>query len=782
MWSRRPSRSGLLDGTFYRTRYSDLPQGPGEFKSGSSLALACLGCSFGLGNLWRFPSSVANNCGKDGCLQYLLVWFIFLFTWCIPIIIIEFAVGRYTRKSTLRSFRILVGPWSLWCGAWLTLVTTLISCYYAVAVGWCMYYLYRSVFYSLPSTYHESKEIWNSLLCSHWPIGLLFLSVLLAGLCLVCAVRSIELVTRLLVPLTLVIVLVGVVWSLTLKGAGVGITYLFTPTWSKLRNLSLWVDAASQNAWDTGAGMGVYLVYGTYMTRSNAVVKAGLLLPIVNNLISLFSCIASFSALFSLESPGSYRHHQNVIHMLNNRTVNTGFTFIWMPCLHNNSGSVTGRVINSLYFLCLTLVGLTSLAGMLELAVHTLQDIKVQRKYGLPVAMAVVFLGGIPSALEVDLLDNQDFVWAFTLLISGLLVFVIPIRYGVSRFRWEVINDFSFEDWTLPGLWDILVKYIMPLEAIVLAVFWVYHNHRSWSKFVKDSLLIAVIQWVVLLIALFLINWGWMRWRRSRQRIYVTRPSLHSYGSTEPIPPRPILHEEDSTGDEHPKPDKSGDIVRGARDESRPRSTTKRKKSRHRERPRRTGVEDYFRGSGDKNGRQENDGPRRTSTDNTPRKTGVENSPRGNDIENKPRGTGTEYNLRSTDDESRTRGIDDENRPRGTDDESRPRGTDAESRPRGIDDESGPRGTDDESRPRGTDAKIIPLGTGAAQNEPTPSDGTCAETGELCTHIAVKPRGGFAESSSLDEHGPPIGAVTSGDSEEFVSRDNVSIKSDHYQP
>ncbi|EDO45499.1 predicted protein [Nematostella vectensis] len=403
-------------------------------------------------------------------------------------------------------------------------------------------------------------------------------------------------------------VLIGVVGSLT-RSDVIGITYLYTPT-RNLQNLSLWVDAASQNAWDTGAGMGVSLVYGTYMTRSNAVVKAGLLLPIVNNLI----------------------------------------------------------------------------------------------------------------------------------------------------------------------------RYIMPLEAIVLAVFWVYHNHCSWSKFVKDSLLIAVIQWVVLLIALFLINWGWMRWRRSRQRIYVTRPSLHSYGSTEPIPPRPILHEEDSTGDEHPKPDKRGDIVRGARDESRPRSTTKRKKSRHRERPRRTDVEDYFRGSGDKNGRQENDGPRITSTDNTPRKTGVENSPRGNDIENKPRGTGTEYNLRSTDDKSRTRGIDDENRPRGTDDESRPRGTDAESRPRGIDDESGPRGTDDESRPRGTDAKIIPLGTGAAQNEPTPSDGTCAETGEPCTHIAVEPRGGFAESSSLDEHGPPVGAVTSGDSEECVSRDNVSIKSDHYQP
>jgi len=229
---------------------------------------------------------VANNSGKQGGLQFLLVWLIYLMLWSIPVIITEYTVGRYTRHAPVKSFRVLLGPWSLWCGGWMVAVVVLIASYYSVVVGWCYYYLFHSIFYALPKSKQESTDIWKHLQTSQYlPVLLHFLSLLFTSLSLIKGVSSIEKVNRVIVPLLLLVLLVSFYWSLTLEYASYGITFLFTPDWGELSNLKLWVDAASQNAWDTGAGSGLFLTYASYMTRRDGVVKLGTLLPAANNVI-----------------------------------------------------------------------------------------------------------------------------------------------------------------------------------------------------------------------------------------------------------------------------------------------------------------------------------------------------------------------------------------------------------------------------------------------------------------------------------------------------------------
>lgn len=501
-------------------RFEQLPHFSGKW----GLVFSCLGCVVGTGNIWRFPRIVANNSGKQGGLQFLLVWLLYLMLWSIPVIITEYTVGRYTRHAPVKSFRVLLGPWSLWCGGWMVAVVVLIASYYSVVVGWCYYYLFHSIFYPLPKSKQESTDIWKDLQDSQYlPVLLHFLSLLFTSLSLIKGVSSIEKVNRVIVPLLLLVLLVSFYWSLTLEYASYGITFLFTPDWGELSNLKLWVDAASQNAWDTGAGSGLFLTYATYMTRRDGVVKLGTLLPAANNVISLLSAIMLYSTVFSTKTKEGANQTEIATLLTEDGYANTGLTFQWMPVLYSELG-IPGRILSCLFFLCLSLAGVTSLVALLELPIHTLEEMRIPRKFALPLVSVGIFCIGIPSALNINILINQDFVWAFGQVLAGVVTISIPIRYGVSKFRNDIINQFGLEDWTLPSIWDYIIKFIDPLIAVFLIVSFVIDTvqdkRTKWYEMKRESLMICLVEWLVVLSLLVLTNALWMYRRRTRRRIH----------------------------------------------------------------------------------------------------------------------------------------------------------------------------------------------------------------------------------------------------------------------
>ncbi|XP_074607793.1 putative sodium-dependent transporter YocR [Acropora palmata] len=512
-----------------------------HFSGKWALVFSCLGCVVGTGNIWRFPRIVANNSGKQGGLQFLLVWLIYLMLWSIPVIITEYTVGRYTRHAPVKSFRVLLGPWSLWCGGWMVAVVVLIASYYSVVVGWCYYYLFHSIFYALPKSKQESTDIWKHLQTSQYlPVLLHFLSLLFTSLSLIKGVSSIEKVNRVIVPLLLLVLLVSFYWSLTLEYASYGITFLFTPDWGELSNLKLWVDAASQNAWDTGAGSGLFLTYASYMTRRDGVVKLGTLLPAANNVISLLSAIMLYSTVFSTKMKEGVNQTEIATLLTEDGYANTGLTFQWMPVLYSEL-RIPGRILSCLFFLCLSLAGGTSLVALLELPIHTLEEMRIPRKFALPLVSVGIFCIGIPSALNINILINQDFVWAFGQVLAGVVTISIPIRYGVSKFRNDIINQFGLEDWTLPSIWDYIIKFIDPLIAVFLIVSFVIDTvqdeRTEWYEIKRESLMTCLVEWLVVLILLVLTNALWMYRRRTRRRI-------HRISSIRDARPRVFTNEE----------------------------------------------------------------------------------------------------------------------------------------------------------------------------------------------------------------------------------------------
>uniref|UniRef100_A0A5K3F4X3 Transporter n=1 Tax=Mesocestoides corti TaxID=53468 RepID=A0A5K3F4X3_MESCO len=261
-------------------------QGEG-FSTSFGIFFSCVGSVIGSGNIWRFPRIVAQNSYSEGSAAFLLVWMISLFLWSIPIIIIEFTIGRFTKTGPLLTFGKFLGTKLLGLGTWTIMICYLISTYYNVIVGWCFYYVYYvCAAAELPSNETLSIEIFDTFTQkTSYPVLCHFLSLFLASVCVVGGLSWIEWVNSTLVTILAIILIVTLGWALSLPYADIGIQYLFSPAWYSIAQPRLWIDAFIQNAFDTGAGLGHYAVYAGFFKRTDKSVTYAITLPIINNMV-----------------------------------------------------------------------------------------------------------------------------------------------------------------------------------------------------------------------------------------------------------------------------------------------------------------------------------------------------------------------------------------------------------------------------------------------------------------------------------------------------------------
>ena len=492
-----------------------------RFSSRWGLILSVLGIAVGTGNIWRFPRIAAANAGEDGAGAFLVAWLAFLLLWSIPLIIAEYALGQRGRQGVVGTFARLAGPKFAWAGAFVAFVAAAIMCYYSVVAGWCLYYLTRSSVSGLPVSSETALAGWEAFQSGGWPVILHGLMMALGIAACWRGVKSIEKANMVLVPTLLVIVVIAVIRAVTLPGAGVGISYLFTPDWSTLGNASLWLEALTQNAWDTGAGWGLILTYAAYMRREDGVVRNSLLTGIGNNTVSLLSAIMIFGIVFA--TLGTQMQQTEVLEIMRNSgDRSTGLTFIWMPALF--AEMPLGRPLAILFFLALTFAALSSLISMIELASRVIVDFGVTRSKALTGVGLAAFAVGVPSALYGNVFGNQDFVWGVALMISGGFISLAVWKYGASRLREEVAVE---SDWTLPRIWDFWIRFAIPVQAVVLLGWWLRQATTEafaaewWNPLEPYSAASCVLQWSIVMAVLYALN----KWMVSRLDLTPTSDS-----------------------------------------------------------------------------------------------------------------------------------------------------------------------------------------------------------------------------------------------------------------
>ena len=194
---------------------------------------------------------------------------------------------------------------------------------------------------------------------------------------------------------------------------------------------------------------------------------------------------------------------------------NEGMTFIWMPELF--ARLPFGRFFMVLFFLALAFAAFTSLMAMIELATRVLLDAGVERQRAIRYVGVAGFLLGLPSALSLSVLHNQDWVWGVALMVSGLFFAIAVITHGVRRFREEQLNH-AGSDVLIGRWWDVVIRVLVPLQAVILLVWWLYQA-RGWNPdwldpFGEDNVGTVLVQFAAVLIVLLLAN----RWIASRTR------------------------------------------------------------------------------------------------------------------------------------------------------------------------------------------------------------------------------------------------------------------------
>ena len=471
------------------------------FTSRWTLIIATLGIAVGTGNIWRFSRIVAQNGGGS----FLIPWVIFLLLWSVPLIIAEFAIGKSTRFGPVGAISKTAGQKFGWMGAWIVFVSTAIMFYYSVVTGWCLKYFLSSVSGNLLNT-SDYLEYWNNFSNSNQPIVFHFFAMLLVGIVVFRGVtKGIEKVTNLLVPSLLIILLVLFVRAVTLPGAFEGIKYFFTPKLDIILDYKVWLNALTQNAWDTGAGWGLIMTYAIYMRKKEDISLNAALIGFGNNSVSLIAGITIFSTVFALSSVDAMQQ------VSQSGPANTGLTFIYLPLLFSkiSSSIILNTFFASMFFLALFFAAVTSLISMVELSTRTLIDFGFKRTKAIIIVSIVGLLLGLPSALNIKFLANQDWVWGIGLILSGAFIAFAIIKFGVNKFRNEIINGYG-SDVKIGKWYNYIVGYLIPIQVFVLISWWlissVSWDPEWWNPFHSENAGTALFQWFIVLAIFISIN------------------------------------------------------------------------------------------------------------------------------------------------------------------------------------------------------------------------------------------------------------------------------------
>jgi len=470
-----------------------------RFSSGLGFLLSVLGIAVGTGNIWRFPRIAAQNGGDEGAGAFLIAWVAFLFLWAIPLIIAEYALGRKYRQGVIGTFINAAGKYFAWMGAFVTFVATAITFFYSVIVGWCIYYFIQMIINPLPMSTESAMQLWNNYQSGGWPLIFHGIAMGLGAFAIWKGVTSIEKINMVLIPILFIIIVISVVRALTLPGSWDGIKYMFNPEWSQLAKPKIWLEALTQNAWDTGAGWGLFLTYAAYMRKKDGIVKNAFITGIGNNTVSLMAAVMVFGTVFAiLQTELGMTKPEILDIMKTSGPASTGLTFIWMPQLF--ARMFLGHPIAILFFLGLSFAGFSSLIAQLELPARVFIDAGAKRSTSILLVVGASFLFGIPSAINLKFLANQDFVWGTALMLAGAFVAFMVIIYGTAVIREKDLID--KHDWKLGKWWDIILKLFVPIAASVLLVWWLSQSavvDQWYNPFNSYSIMTCLFQWAVIL-------------------------------------------------------------------------------------------------------------------------------------------------------------------------------------------------------------------------------------------------------------------------------------------
>ena len=465
------------------------------FSSRFGLIAAAIGMAIGAGNIWRFPRLAGQYGGS-----FLLPWLLFLFIWSIPLLIVEFSIGKKTKAGSIAAFSKAMGKRYSWMGWFVGMCTSAILFYYTVVCGWSLKYFILSLSGELHSAGLVSTQgyakFWNTYVNSVFQPLAYHLISLGVGVFIIYngITKGIERFSKIVVPLLFGLLLYSAVQALQVQGSHKGLSYFFNMNVNDFSNYKLWLDALSQSAWSTGAGWGLLLTYAVYARKQEKIISNSFYTGLGNNLASIFAGLAIIPTVFALSINTETAH--KILH-----ADNQGLAFVAMPQLFSTMPG--GALFSSVFFLALFFAALSSLISMLELATRLLADFGIKRQKAVLIIAAITAVMGAPSAVSIKFFNNQDWAWGLGLMLSGFFFNLAVIKIGIRKFLDEWLDIKKYKGF-LTFLFKTLFYFLIPLEFLFMLGWWLWQsiqwNPQSWWNPLETySLATVIVQWLIVL-------------------------------------------------------------------------------------------------------------------------------------------------------------------------------------------------------------------------------------------------------------------------------------------
>ena len=439
-----------------------------QWSSRLAFTLAAIGCSVGLGNLWRFSAEAGSNGGGAFIVVYLAC-VIFI---GIPTIMAEFIIGRAGKASSavnsmsdlaVRSNRSRI--WNL--GAWSGMIAAfLIVSFYAVVAAWVMAYIPRFLSGAFDGqTPSQIAEQFSSLTSS--PLALmpwfLVFSILVIWLVARGVNKGIELASKILMPAFFILLLALCVYSIFSSwqsgGTSKALNFLFAPEFSKI-NGSVAVSALSQAFFSIGLGMAMMIAYGSYLPKNISIAQSSLIIGLADTAVALIAGLAIFPIVFK------YGLDFNA---------GAGLFFQTLPtALIETPG---GNLLGAAFFCMAFFSALTTGVALLEPSVaHASEQLGISKAKAAILVGSAMILIGLGSLYSIEFLDFLDGgLTAPILLPLSALIVVLFVGWRLDK---KIITaELSESHQKLGQFLLLMIRYLAPLMITVILVAGIHQKY-----------------------------------------------------------------------------------------------------------------------------------------------------------------------------------------------------------------------------------------------------------------------------------------------------------------
>lgn len=450
-----------------------------HFSSRLGFILISAGCAIGLGNVWRFPYIT----GKYGGAAFVLIYLVFLVILGLPIMVMEFSVGRASQKSAARSFHVLEPEGTKWhIAGYLAMAGNyLLMMFYTTVGGWMLFYVYKMLRGEFVGATPEAVgSIFNDMLGDPgaMTVWMLITVLLCFGICSLGLQNGVERITKVMMSFLLVILVILCIRSVTLVGAAEGIRFYLIPDFGKMAESGIGnvVFAAMGQAFFTlSLGIGAMAIFGSYISKERRLLGESMNICILDTLIALMAGLVIFPACFAFGvDPGE----------------GPGLVFVTLPNIFNQMTG--GRIFGTLFFIFMSFAAMSTIIAVFENILSFSMDLwGWERKKAVLVNGILIILLSMPCVLGFNVLsgiaplgagstiqDLEDFIVSNNLLPIGSLLYLL---FCTSKKGWGWKNFIAEADagkgLKFPQWSRFYVRYILPLIILFILVM------GYWQKF-----------------------------------------------------------------------------------------------------------------------------------------------------------------------------------------------------------------------------------------------------------------------------------------------------------